>query len=571
MPGSLNPPRLHWEQAALVALLAVLLAAGLGWGLPGQGRSQLLTWGMDQSPEQIKSQFSRLEPAAGRETPRQRELLLTPWHKYQNFCDYILYSAAVDEWLAYGLLAQMNPAAGDFRPRSHIYGGAFIYPLGAAIFAGRALGLFQTVADSSFYLRHPEHMARMQMTGRALVAASYLGVLLLLGLWGNRLGGRAAGTLAMLAWAFSSLPFVQALVSKPHVYAAFWGLGGLYLLWLHAQDHAEGARPLRLLGSMLCLGLAAGSNIFAWSLALAYPLLLFRPGRPWPWLRPCLWGWAGMAMVYLLSNPYVLLDYSSLLADIRRHGAGGWDYAGFNLPKLGRYLTSLLQRTYAFPLGLAGGVFLLASLWRDQSHGQGLVRRLALLEAALLVILGATVGVERITLFVGPVLCLLAGLGLAQWFWQGAWAPVAVRRAALGALLLPGLATLALHARDVASPGAWQKPTLAWLEEVKPGPAATLGVLGSSLTPNHLPPLPFLNLGVMNLLLWQPGDPEPDYVLLDNYQRQGDLERWRAHPLFPRYRLERDLGWRDSYAWLAAIRFPSEARIAAWVYVRLDP
>jgi hypothetical protein len=39
----------------------------------------------------------------------------------------MLYSAAVDEWLLYNV----NPAALDFRPSNHVYGGALIYPLGA--------------------------------------------------------------------------------------------------------------------------------------------------------------------------------------------------------------------------------------------------------------------------------------------------------------------------------------------------------------------------------------------------------------------------------------------------------
>lgn len=66
MPEPSLSQRLRPEQLALVLLLAALLAAGLGWGLPSPERSQLLTWGLDQSPAQIKAEFSRLEPAPGR-------------------------------------------------------------------------------------------------------------------------------------------------------------------------------------------------------------------------------------------------------------------------------------------------------------------------------------------------------------------------------------------------------------------------------------------------------------------------------------------------------------------------
>lgn len=544
--------------------MAVLLLTGLGWGLPDRQRSELLTWGMGMGPAQIKAHYAGLAPAPGRETPRRSELVLSDWHKYQNFCDFILYSAAVDEWLAYGVLSRMNPAALDLRPGNHIYGGAYIYPLGAALFALKSLGLVAMVADSAFYLEHPEQMARLQMAGRAMAAAAYLGALVLLGLWGNHLGGRAAGTLAMAAWAFSSLPFVQALVSKPHVYAAFWGLWGLYLL----QRHQDEPRRRFWLGSMACLGLAAGSNIFAWSLALAYPALLYRRGAPWRWLRPCLTGWLGMALVFFITNPYVLLDHRTLLQDIVRHdGGGAGAYATLGWAKLQRFLASTFTRAYAFPLAVLGGAYMLSRLWRGPED----LRRLALLVCALLLPLGAAMGVERIALFTGPPLCLFAGLALARWVWAGAWAGPLVRRAVLALLLLPGAVMLGLHARDVIDHRAGQEAARAWVEEMPPGAAVSVGILGDTLAPNHLPPLPFLRWTVMNLLLWRPGDPMPDYVLLDNYQRENQLARWQAHPLRAQYRLERDLGWRGSYAWLAGLRFPSEARVAAWVWTRQEP
>ena len=53
---------------------------------------------------------------------------------------------------------------------------------------------------------------------------------------------------AMLTFAFSSLPFGQALLSKPHLYAAFWALLMAYTMLRFMESRSR----LDLFLSILC-------------------------------------------------------------------------------------------------------------------------------------------------------------------------------------------------------------------------------------------------------------------------------------------------------------------------------
>ena len=49
-----RPPRLHWEQALILAVAAVVLALGIDWGLPSRERVELLTGGSPLSEAEIR-------------------------------------------------------------------------------------------------------------------------------------------------------------------------------------------------------------------------------------------------------------------------------------------------------------------------------------------------------------------------------------------------------------------------------------------------------------------------------------------------------------------------------------
>ncbi|MFH1035928.1 MAG: hypothetical protein V1806_15590 [Pseudomonadota bacterium] len=572
------PPRLCPEHWLILAVMAVIMAFALGWGLPDASRLALLNWGQDPTPQEMRqlsdardsyyNELDSLQAESGRRLlhgqpaslgdPVSLTAVLSPAERGIAWRSYLLGSNAVDERYSFSVLSRMNPAKGDFNPRRHNYGGSFIYPLGALLYAQKLLGLLQATPDLSHYLARPQEIARMYLTGRAFSVLALLGIIYLLGLWGQRLGGRAAASLAMLAFALSSVTFWQALITKPHLYAAFFGFLGLYWLARHRQ---EGGTRLLIQSAAAC-GWAAGASLPAGALALAYPLLLARSGQGWRWLGPVALAGVVMAAVFLLTNPYAVLSPETYAYTLTLHGSSrGFGYGVFGLLKMKEYLHDIFTRSYTLPLGLLGGLCALGLALL----GRGLERRLALLFIVLTLLVGGTVATPRITLFTGPLLCLLAGLGLQRWLLRPAWAAPGIKAGLLGLLLLPGLCTLGLMAHDAIWDRAWYQPTRQWVHTAGITPATSFGTFGRP-DPTNLPPFPFLHHRLVNLFDFKDPAQAPDYVLLGNFQ--DDQIFWQKHPLRDLYRPVAELGWRPSWQWLAAWRQPSEARLAAWVYQR---
>jgi hypothetical protein len=558
--------------------MAAIMALSLGWGLPDAGRLALLNWGQEPTPQELRNisaardtyynQLDTLQAESGRKLlhgqpatlgdPVSLTAVLAPSERGIAWRAYLLGSNAVDERYSFSVLSRMNPAAWDFNPRRHNYGGSFIYPLGALLYLEKLLGLVHTTGDMGHYLAHPQEIARMYLAGRSLSVLALLGIIFLLGLWGQKLAGRAAATLAMLAFALSSVCFWQALVTKPHLYAAFFSFLGLY--WLARYRDQERTRLL-ILSAAAC-GWAAGASLPAAALALAYPLLLHRPGLGWRWLGRTALAGAVMLAVFLLTNPYAILSPETYAYTLTLHSSSrGYGYGVFGLVKIEEYLRDIFTRSYAMPLGLLGGLAALGLAIR----GQGLVRRLALLFIALTLVVGGTLATPRITLFTGPLLCLLAGLGLERWLWRPAWAAPGIKAGLLGLLLLPGFFTLGLMAHDSIWDRAWYEPTRQWVQSAGLTPATTFGTFGRP-DPTNLPPFPFLHNRVLNLFEFRDPAQAPDYVVLGNFQ--GDPAFWERHPLAHLYQPVAVLGPRPSWKWLEDWRQPSEARLAGWVYQR---
>jgi hypothetical protein len=482
--------------------------------------------------------------------------------KLTAFRAYLLGSCALDERAPYSALSRMRPAQGDLDPKNYIYGGAYLYPIGGLILLAKTLGLLHLTTDLPWYLEHPRHIARLYLCGRSLGLLAFLGILVLIPLWSRRLGwGRMAAGLATAAFCLSSLAFWQALRTKPHIYVAFWGLWGLYLLARHCQH----GRRRTLWASAFCIGWAAGSFLPSASLCLAYPVFLWRPG-PWrAWVGRVAAAWLIVAAVFALTNPYAFLSYETYLLNLMWHTSGqGWGFGVFRPDKAWRFLHTLIMHSYAFPLSLAG----LAGLFWALRRGGFPARRLALTALLLAVGVGPILPLPRYTLFLGPVLALMAG-GLLATLWQKTRAPRALKASILVGLYLPGLVVLGLNLRDAVWDQAWYAPTRTWLAAGGLGPGEDLGVFELP-DPTNLPPLPFLPRRVVNLSGPCQGLTPPAWVAVNNHH-WNNRQKWERHRWRRLYRLEVNLGWRRSYDWLLSIRPRSPARVAALIYRRVEP
>ncbi len=573
--------RLTWEQWLLLGLMALVLAACLGWGLPDRRMSRLLTLGGGPGPQErrllsrqrrrfyrgleerrrrqareLPARLLRGEKLQLGEGGRRPGLVYGRAEKLTALRAYILGSAALDERKTYRALSRMRPAAGDLDPKFYLYGGAYLYPTGALIYLMKEAGLLRVTPDLAYYLDHPRDMARLYLAGRSLNLVAYLGIMLILALWAGRLGGRPAADLALAAFCASSLPLWQALVSKPHLYAAFWVSWGLYLLFRYQQE----ARPRLLWGAVIALGLAAGSSLPAAVTVLALPVMLYRPGGPGAWLPRCLAAGLGMGLVFLLSNPYVLISYREYLLTLVEHGSGsggGYGYARWGLAKLLGFFGPVLREEYAFPLVLLG----LGGMAWSLARGRGGLRRLAGLSLGLVLLVSAFIPVPRITVFLGPLFCLFAGITAARLLPRARAGRIVV----LALLLLPAVAVSGLNLDEALHHDAWYAPLRQWLEEHPLPPSRTVAVYGS-LDPTNLPPFPFLAPRLLELEKLGRLRPLPHYVMLG--MRDGPHQWWRARSYRRYYRLVCRAGYRPLWHWLAWLRPPAPVRRAVWIYAR---
>ena len=570
---------LTWEQWLILVLAAAVLIPGAWWGLPNARRIELLLAGDPLSGDEMREithlreqsrvgflakrviqvdKFSRSEQAELIPRTDQTGELLTREERWRAFYDFASRSSAVDEGNTYSALARMRPRVLDLDPGIYIYGGSYLYPLGALLMALKLAGAFTVTRDLGYLLQHPSDMARIIVTGRYLNVLAFLASLALLARLGASLGGRVTAGVAMLGYAFSTVALNQAVVSKPHIYAAFFSLLSVY--WLIRSTDGTGIRWLAL--SAAAAGWSAGASLPSALIALMYPVFVFRRADMVTSLRWLSLAGLIMGAMFVVTNPYALIRFDDYYFTLFSHASGGgWGYGQVSVGKLFGFLNDVFTKGYCFPVSLLAAGALLGSLRQTDPTKQ----RLGLATISMLVATGMTVAVLRITLFLGPLLSLFAGLAAAELVrWAGArWRPVAI--AGLVVLFAPGAIFAGLFARDTIWSEAWYEPARAWLETVRPGQMTTFGTLGVP-HPVNTPPFSFVHSQIVNLLHYSGANGSPEYVVLGNFD--GDRNWWEGHSLRSKYELVATLGVRASYDWALRWRVESEARIAGWVYKR---
>ncbi|MBN1826083.1 MAG: hypothetical protein JW958_07445 [Candidatus Eisenbacteria bacterium] len=543
-------------------LSASVLLAGSDWGLPSTERSRILLDGGTLTPERSQRMSETREArragkhAHSRVRERKPGVLLDETERLDALCRFSIHSSAADEEKTYSALSAIDPSRLRFTPGYILYGGAYLYPIGAALAIEEKLGFFCVTRNYAHYLDHPEEMARVYRTGRLMNVFAFLMILLLLADLGERLHSPRAGALSMASFALSTCALDQSLVSKSHVWAAFWGMAGLFFLLRHREK--GGFRPLLL--SAVAFGWSAGSSPPALALLVFIPLLGKTAAR-----RIAAALFTALA-VFLLFNPFLVYDPSSYLHFADKHLSGwGCGYGVFSFRKCARFLRDFIFRANCFPASLVGLATIVAVLLR----GPPPLRRLAAGTLGILLAAGASICVLRINLFIGPFFALFSGVGAAALLGRVRQGGATVSVLLLSLLFALGLGSAVLFAWEVIDDREWLAPTRAWIEETEWRDSTTIGFFGYPFEgrpdPRDTPPLPLLRGRWLNLSAWSEGDPVPDAAVIGVY---GDNPlRWERHPLRSRFRLARVLGHRRAFDLLPAWRVPSQARITGSVYV----
>ncbi len=376
----------------LAALACAAAFAGLGWDTPSAARAARVlspAWDRARLFDALTSGWNDIYDKSAGATPLAAEAAgkysthlkgefradfrnaPPPPELYNSYRSMLIRSRYPDEALPLSDLARMNPAKLDFRPPSFLYGGGYIYPLGAYYAALSLTGAIDRVPLRRA-LEAPGILGRIYLAGRALSALALLGICVLAALIAARLCPGyppAAAAAAVL-----SLPsvVVYSHYLTPHLWAALWGLTSVYCALLAVP----GLRLRPLLASAACLALAAGSYWSALHAAvLVFPVLFSRgaadldKGGLKRLLYACL---AGLAVFFAL-NPYLPFNWGSAVYEVFPGGSTPWTgpvagTAGFLsgvMPGLAGPVMALL-----IPAGCLWGLFFSGSpLLRNLSAG----------------------------------------------------------------------------------------------------------------------------------------------------------------------------------------------------------
>lgn len=334
MPRKRRGDRTSSRVCGAVAAGLLLGLLGLGWGLPSVERAvRVLPPGL-RGPALNKSLTSSWKALHERLGPN---LMLNPesytalegvtevrggWKEPPDALlgpirSFHLRTAHDDEQTIFLMLSKMNPLRLDLNPHFFSYGTSYVYPLGAWLAVGAAVGVVPLHRSLTPYLEDPGRMGRMYAWGRLFSAAAFTGCLLLLLDAGRRHWNLGIGIAAAAVFALSPGVLIQAHTMKPPMWAALWSLVALGFSLRALEDKTlksfafAGAASGIAVGSILsawpcCLYVAAAAGMRVWS-------------KPKAWRREAgalaLAGGASIA-VFFAANPYWLFDFKNGAAEL---------------------------------------------------------------------------------------------------------------------------------------------------------------------------------------------------------------------------------------------------------------
>jgi len=372
--------------AAIMLGYAVLVWTGLDWGLPARADDRYLFPAGAWSGERIAGAASaRADAAVGADV--DRDPLITAGEPVTlNATEegaaailrrYRLFTRQPDEMITIMALSGMQPGSLRLDPKLYQYGGLFIYPVGALIGLCGALGVYPVAGDLDHYLEHPEDIGKFYITARGYAAAwGVVGIVAMFGI-GRRIGGTAAGLLAALLFALLPVVTCMAHEAKPHLPGAVLML----LACLFAMRALDLQRAREWAGLFICCGAAVGMVLSSAPIVLLIPLAIglhcrnqtLRLRHEFPacsrhqvdyrpvFVRATLGGWLVAGAVYLLTNPYIVINLATNRAVLRSNF--GNSLAMYEVSRLMEGAVRVVQLTVegaTWPvavLGVAGGAW----------------------------------------------------------------------------------------------------------------------------------------------------------------------------------------------------------------------
>lgn len=478
--------------ALLFALALAVALVGLRWSLPGREKADkvlperwrtpafydALSAGWEDIFEKSRGTTPLLAETSGKYTAHLKgRFQVDRWGDrppdwlMNSYRSMLIRSGHPDEAVQISILSRMKPAQLDFRPNTFIYGGGYLYPLGAYYFLLSKLGAIERLPLRQL-LEKPQAFAAFFASGRLLSALAFAGICCLCLLLASSLAGPAAGLFSFALALCSPLLLVQAHYMTPHIWAAFWGV--LSAAALYAGLERPGYKYTLFSGA--CLGVAAGSylSLLQASVFLAALLTAARPFRPKEALLRAAAGAGTAALFFVLVNPYLPGNLGAMAEEMKNG-----PLPSFTISYLGN-LYALTFKNLPAALGVPGTLALFCGYAYGARSEKPALRALTL--ACILVFFAAAkmvpadfpAGLRRFLVWLA-LSAVPAGAflqALAERF------PRRLRPAFAAAALLPGALLVSAYAVNfsrAAGPGSTYSRTGAWLDAAAPG--GSLGLL----------------------------------------------------------------------------------------------
>jgi hypothetical protein len=339
-----------WPLRLGIALLGLcVFTPGLPWGLPSKERAELVLPEIQRTPQLLS------EIAAARQTIYDRsggnpnaelgrnlakgislyrssfevprDLLLL------SYSSFLVRSMDPDEQRTLAALAQMNPRRLQLNPHYFVYGGLYIYSLGAWLELCRLARAIHLVSDVTHYYNHPEDMRAIYLAGRVFTV--FLGIAALLAFFEicrRNFGQTTAAASAVLA-ALTPAVIAQAHLMKPHLPGCLPALLCVGVCLNILRGDSKAAMKSYLLAGLLAGTAMSFNPIFAsfCGLAILFAQAMSVQPSPWArrWIQPEFWAaLIIMAATYLITNPYAILSFSEFRLEIMGYQLGSYRLGG---------------------------------------------------------------------------------------------------------------------------------------------------------------------------------------------------------------------------------------------------
>ncbi|MEW6103095.1 MAG: glycosyltransferase family 39 protein [bacterium] len=201
--------------------------SGIDWGLPSKERSLLVFGSMKE--------IEKLTPILIK-TREDVYKVYDKWKIYQpsdnevfinSMRGFLLQTEEPDSAKTYGAIARINPEKLDFNPNFFTYGGAYLYSIGFLLFLAKSFGILN-ISDLSSCFLNPDEVGKIHIIGRSLGAISNIGSTYIIYLIGSSYFSTTIGLLSALFFALSPTMILFSHISKPHIFATFLGILGIF-------------------------------------------------------------------------------------------------------------------------------------------------------------------------------------------------------------------------------------------------------------------------------------------------------------------------------------------------------